>query len=229
MRVSTSQGTGFTGGLPSHYADRSAQHSHYAAHITFSLCAGQRARAMVTELTRKPAACGPVLYLDFDGVLHHENVLWSKSRGPYLEAPQPHKLFEHALLLEKLIEPFPDVAIVLSTSWVVRYGCYGAARRLPASLRKRVIGATFHSQMNRADFDDAYRGMQVWSDVYRRQPSNWMAIDDDYLQWPAWCREQLVRSHPERGINDPSVIAQISDGLLRISRASLIKAPLPYS
>ena len=197
------------------HADLPVRYSQYEARIMYGLCASQRSQTMVTAMT-KPSA---VLYLDFDGVLHHENVLWSKSRGPYLEAPPPHKLFEYVPLLEQLMDPFPDVAIVLSTSWVLKYGCHGTARRLPVSLRQRVIGATFHSQMNRADFEDAYRGMQVWSDVYRRQPSDWMAIDDDYLQWPAWCRKHLVRSHPESGISGPSVIAQIKDGLLRISKA----------
>lgn len=27
-----------------------------------------------------------ILYLDFDGVLHHENVLWHPRKGPYPQA-----------------------------------------------------------------------------------------------------------------------------------------------
>jgi hypothetical protein len=147
------------------------------------------------------SGCGPVLYLDFDGVLHHHNVLWSASKA------LPRRIFQRQVirtcsLLVELLEPHSAVRIVLSTSWAVKYGCHGAARRLPLELRTRVIGATFHSQMNRAEFESAYRGMQVWADVFRRRPSDWLAIDDDYLQWPAWCRDKLVRSHPEKGLAD---------------------------
>ena len=40
-----------------------------------------------------------VLYLDFDGVLHHENVLWHPNKGAYLCAPSRYTLFQHAELL----------------------------------------------------------------------------------------------------------------------------------
>lgn len=158
-----------------------------------------------------------VLYLDFDGVLHHHNVLWSPRRGPYLEASAQDVLFQHAELLLGLIHPYPDISIVLSTSWVLKYGCHGAAKRLPAELQARVVGATFHSKMDRSSFEDAYRGMQVWADVYRRNPRDWLALDDDYLQWPTWCRHNLVRTHPEKGINVPETLDQIRLGLKRIS------------
>lgn len=161
---------------------------------------------------------GPaVIYLDFDGVLHHQNVLWSKRRGPYLDASTQDVLFQHAEALLELLDPYPDIRLVLSTSWVLRYGCHGAARRLPAELRARVIGATFHTKMDRSSFEDAYRGMQVWADVYRRNPRDWIALDDDYLQWPTWCRSNLIRTHPEKGINEPETLDQIRLGLKRIS------------
>lgn len=102
------------------------------------------------------------------GVLHHHNVLWPASKGPYLDASSSDRLFGHASLLVELLEPHSAARIVLPTSWVVKYGCHGAARRLPFELRTRVIGATFHSQMNRAEFESAYRDMQVWEDVFRR-------------------------------------------------------------
>jgi len=52
-----------------------------------------------------------ILYLDFDGVLHHENVLWRPLVGPYLSAPDGCLLFQHAELLERLLEPCPRVQI----------------------------------------------------------------------------------------------------------------------
>lgn len=118
-----------------------------------------------------------VLYLDFDGVLHHENVLWHHKRGAYA-GPPGFALFEHAGLLDKLLAPYPEVGIVLSTSWVRTYGCSGAAKRLPSGLRYRVLGATFHSEMDERTFDAKPRGKQVVEDVARRRPRGWLALDD---------------------------------------------------
>ena len=130
-----------------------------------------------------------VIYIDYDGVLHHENVLWHPRIGAYLSAPKEYVLFQHTQPLEQMLEPYPEIRIVLSTSWVRRYECTKSAKNLPPSLRERVVRATFHRRMNKEGFAAAPRGMQVWSDVLRRKPRAWLALDDDSLNWPAWCRE----------------------------------------
>lgn len=174
------------------------------------------------SVEKAPTGAGqPILYLDFDGVLHHQAVYWSRSKGPYFEAEQTdngHVLFQHAPLLVEMLEPYPFIKIVLSTSWVRMYGCYGAAKRLPQALSERVIGATFHSRMIEALFIDAPRGMQVWSDVERRHPKDWLALDDDYLHWPKWCLENYVRTDEVAGISAPLVKAEIERRLERICR-----------
>ena len=161
-----------------------------------------------------------VLYLDFDGVLHHENVLWHPKKGPYLCAPSRYTLFQHAELLAELLEPFPDVQIVLSTAWVRSYGCANTAKRLPTALRKRVIGATFHSRMDESEFADTPRGLQVWRDVVRRNPQDWLALDDDHEDWPKWCLENYVQTHAHEGISDPPVLAKIRDKLANLGRGT---------
>jgi hypothetical protein len=96
---------------------------------------------------------GCVLYVDYDGVLHHENVLRHPKRGAYLQAPPGYVLFQRAELLAELLEPYPEVQIVLSTTWALQYGLTGAAKRLPEALQRRMIGGTFHSRhMHRAKF-----------------------------------------------------------------------------
>src|SRR5450830_368975 len=107
-----------------------------------------------------------ILYLDFDGVLHHENCLWHPKRGAYLVAPPRYLLFQHSALLEQLLEPYPAIQIVLSTSWVRRYGWSTTTKRLPQSLQARVIGSTFHSRHMRDDeFACLLRGQQVFEDA----------------------------------------------------------------
>jgi len=156
-----------------------------------------------------------VLYLDFDGVLHPEDVRRRAGRGPYIASPSGHALFEHAPLLAGVLRPYPDIRIVLSTSWVRWYrSVHRVARKLPPELSTRVVGATYHEDMDEESFRQAPRGMQVWADVLRRKAAGWLALDDDYLHWPTWCREQLVRTDEVLGISAPHVLEELKTKLL---------------
>lgn len=155
-----------------------------------------------------------VLYLDFDGVLHHENVRISNKQGPFLLAPERYRLFQHSELLAELLKPHPQVRIVLSTSWAVRYGVSGAANRLPPELRSRIIGGTFHNRYMRKDeFLQTPRGQQVIADVQRRQPHDWLALDDDWDGWTEPYATHWVRTHEYEGISAPEVLATFRERL----------------
>ena len=161
---------------------------------------------------------GLLLYLDFDGVLHHENCLWHPRIGAYLSAPEEFKIFQHVDLLERLLAPYPEVRIILSTSWVRRYGCTKSAKQLGPRLRQRVIGATFHSRMNEDLFMDLPRGKQVWADVQRRQPRDWLALDDDGDGWLPECAGHFIQTHEANGISDPQVLAALKARLEALCR-----------
>lgn len=143
-----------------------------------------------------------VLYLDFDGVLHNHDVWWSPRRGAYIPDPS-YRLFEHLGLLEQLLKPYPDVCIVLSTSWVRKYGFSKSAKLLGYTLCRRAIGATFHSEMDRQIFEQLSRGRQVIADVERRKPDAWLALDDDDEGWPASVQANYLKTHNVLGLSDP--------------------------
>ena len=160
---------------------------------------------------------GMLLYLDFDGVLHHEDVWWHPRRGTYIKATG-HRLFEHLPLLEAALAPFPAVRIVLSTSWVRVHSFSRSAKRLSPQLRERVIGATFHTQMNRQSFEVRPRGVQILDDVRRRRPRNWVALDDDAEGWPPGHEEHLIRTDESLGISAPGVIETLQARLDRFRK-----------
>ncbi|QNT63320.1 hydrolase, partial [Ralstonia solanacearum] len=62
-----------------------------------------------------------VLFLDFDGVLHRGNS-YLTPEGIVSSAPGRIELFEYAAILDRLLEPYPLVEVVLSTDWAPKFG-----------------------------------------------------------------------------------------------------------
>jgi hypothetical protein len=165
-----------------------------------------------------------VLYLDFDGVLHTEHVYYHHKRGIYIDQDRApgRTLFEWTFHLEDALAAAPDVKLVLSTTWAQRPGFCKACQRLPESLRRRVIGATFHRRVHGANpwvlqsFREMSRGLQVWADVKRRMPEAWAALDDDDFGWPAWCRDTLIVCRGDVGLSDESTRTELARHLSRL-------------
>ena len=154
-----------------------------------------------------------LLYLDFDGVMHPEDVWWHPNLGPYLRSPEGHALFENNHVLRELLSVFPEVLVVLSTSWVTRYGLAYTTKQLPPELRQRVIGATFHPRMDRMAFDVLPRWLQVFQDAQKRRPYDWVAVDDASDDWPTEQRHRLVAARTVAGLAEPAVVAELAKRL----------------
>lgn len=146
-----------------------------------------------------------ICFLDYDGVTHVDAVFWSPDRGIHITTPG-RTLFEWAHILATLLEPYPDVKIVLSTSWVRLRGLEFAKAQLPSGLRARVIGATFDNRIvQKLEFDMMSRGCQVYAEVERRKPAKWFAIDNDDKGWPPACRDKLIKTDDNLGLSLPEV------------------------
>ena len=168
-------------------------------------------------MTNLPGKGQKIVYLDYDGVLHHTDVYWSKDIGFYLRAPDRYKLFQHVSLLEELLAPYPSISIVLSTSWVLspHSGFEDARVRLTPALQERVIDCT-HWDEHANPFAVIPRGLQVTRDVKQRQPSKWLAIDDDEDGWDV-SRSNLVLSHQYNGIADKDVLVELKRQLAKLA------------
>ncbi|QPS06911.1 hypothetical protein I6G66_21750 [Delftia acidovorans] len=158
-----------------------------------------------------PRSADVVLYLDLDGVVHHEAVLWHPRCGIYMSPYQAtgHSLFEWLPILQEELAPYPQVSLVLSSTWCIRPGYAKTLQRLPEQLRTRFIGGTFHKRVHGADpwilasFRDTSRGQQILEDVTRRKPRQWLALDDDIEDWPTTILDRLVACDGKTGLSNP--------------------------
>lgn len=172
-----------------------------------------------------PKSAEVILYIDLDGVLQHEAVLFHPKKGVYMSpsVADERTLFEWVPILVEILSPFPDVRLVLSSSWCVRPGYRKTLLRLPAELRWRFIGGTFHRKIHGADpwmkqaFLRTPRGVQVLADANRRRPIHWMALDDDVEDWPVQALAHLIACDGRLGISDACVQETLKAWLLLVS------------
>lgn len=159
-----------------------------------------------------------LLFLDYDGVLHPDDVFLRNDGRIELRA-NGH-LFIWASLLGEITNDL-DVQIVLSTSWVRNLGFRSARRALPEPLSARVVGATWHSAMAWNgpghilwDSQTRYEQIQSYLDRLSSEPL-WLAVDDDEAGWPEQKREHLIRTDSRVRLSDPAIARELRERLLK--------------
>lgn len=154
-----------------------------------------------------------VLFLDYDGVLHPDEVYLNRGQ-PELRA-EGYTLFQWAPLLIEALGDYPSLRIVLSTSWAREVGFHRARQYLPPLLQQRTIAATWHSAMGRGWpdqvwWDKATRYEQIARWAARAGIENWIALDDQPTGWPESEEKKLVRCNAATGLSAPLVLRQLS-------------------
>ena len=172
----------------------------------------------------------PTLYLDFDGVLHPADVRVTQAepRRPrvYNGGPTDHPLFEHAPLLERILAPFPNVKIVLSTSWVRTLGYEYTLQQLPAALRERVVGTIWQGELLEHPPRTRYDAVQT--DANMRGLDRWLALDDDEEGWPEQERYRLIApSNSWYGLAQPSRCDELTSALALLCAGWPLETRMP--
>lgn len=162
-----------------------------------------------------------ILFLDYDGILHPDAVYLVRGR-PTLRADG--HLFMWMPVLERILADFPDVQIVLSTSWARGFGFSKARRKLSPLLQERTIAATWHSALRRDSegwpipkgetwWDTATRYEQIKRYVDRENVKEWLAIDDQPTGWPEDQLTHLIKLDGLRGLSDVEVQEMLVEAL----------------
>lgn len=153
-------------------------------------------------------APAPILFLDFDGVLHPAGPV--PGRPVEIRRGQDGRelyLFHHADALAGALDGV-EVDLVLSTTWVETFGLQKAAGFLPASLAARVVGATYRRRMDACDWSTWSRWPQIHRYVQQHGLTRWLAIDDDAEGWPDAERHRLIHTSSDHGVN-PSELREL--------------------
>lgn len=158
-----------------------------------------------------------ILFLDFDGVLHPDAVYLERGR-PVLRTDGA--LFMWSRHLVDALASAPHIRIVLSTSWARELRFARARDYLPAELRPKVIGATWHSGMATDDehrplgrdtwWDTSTRYQQIRRYVDRAGITDWIAVDDQPEGWAAADRDKLVATDSNLGLSAPSARVRLA-------------------
>lgn len=161
-----------------------------------------------------------ILYLDFDGVLHPDEVFLESGKPimrcpPELGVPPEYaRLFSFAPILEAALAPHPDIRLVLSTSWAAHLGLEAARDALPAGLRGRVIGATCAGRHALEEWLLSSRYEQIARHATKHGIEEWIAIDDNDEGWPGDQRHRLVCiANPTMGLFDDALQARLREVL----------------
>lgn len=122
----------------------------------------------------------PVLFLDFDGVLH-----------PNLATPE-QRFVRLPMLANALGDS--EVQIIVSSSWRFEWSLERLKALFPEPIRTRVVGTTGPAYIGRHA-----RWNEIKSYCSDHRLNNWRALDDALFEFPNPC-EQLIHCEGSRGI-----------------------------
>jgi hypothetical protein len=144
----------------------------------------------------------PLLFLDFDGVLHPN----CSSRAD---------LFCRVPALIASIAPF-EVGVVISSSWRLHRSLRWIKSQFPPTLAKRIIGTT-----GKPVAGTYARWAEITAYLDEHPAPDWRALDDFDFEFPPDCRE-LICCEGRRGCRRPQL--DLLDAWLNVS-AKRIRPP----
>ena len=164
----------------------------------------------------------PTLFVDYDGTLHAGHALLDTTTSEVtLDSGRP--LLEYAPLLAEMLEPYPAVEIVLTTSWLQKLPFDQVLSYLPQELGRRVVGTTLGIKPRLSYvLNGSERTYVITSYVYGKGLKNWMAIDDSvygtlhFGRTPGEFADRFVLLDSSRGIRDEEAQRRIRGWLSSI-------------
>lgn len=107
-----------------------------------------------------------VIFLDFDGVLH-AMPSWQ------------HEVFEHLPVLVDVLRQFPELEVVISSSWREHHSLDALKEFFPEDIQHLVVGVTpILGNGAASNPAERQREIEAWLQASRPAGTSWVAIDD---------------------------------------------------
>lgn len=131
-----------------------------------------------------------VLFLDFDGVLHPEGV------GAELE-------FCHLGTFEQLMREFPQVLIVVSSTWRLEVSWDRLKQHFSPDIQPRLVGVTPSLSELQGVRGQRQRECEAWLRQHANESPNtsvhWLALDDRESYFDEGCENLVLLPHVHAG------------------------------
>ncbi|MBK9152623.1 MAG: hypothetical protein IPM25_00050 [Chloracidobacterium sp.] len=126
------------------------------------------------------------IFIDFDGVLR-------RSGSPLYRLER-----ELVLNFSRLLNEFPNVQAVISSSWRDIQTLEQLKAYFPEEIRDRIVGATPRSKQ--VSENQRYREILAFLKFHRKEDAVWFAVDDDSLHFPE--SAPVIVTNPANGLDD---------------------------
>lgn len=167
----------------------------------------------------------PTLFVDYDGTLHSGHAVLDAEGQVSLSLVSGRSLFEYGSLLVEILEPYPSVQIVLTTSWLQTLRTENVISHLPPELARRVVDTT-RDIMPRLShiLGGSERTYIIVSYACGHSLKDWLAIDDSvygayhFGREPGELVQNFVLLDSARGISDEAALQRIRKWLVDVHR-----------
>ncbi|MBU1363877.1 MAG: hypothetical protein KKE51_08655 [Gammaproteobacteria bacterium] len=144
-----------------------------------------------------------ILYLDFDGVVHALGEPALNDNFKLLDNPN---LFKWLPILEQILEPYPEVRIVISSDWRRLFDDDSLKRLLGPAISHRFAGIVEVAEKSRAN--------EILMDAAQRGLTDWLALDDHPTVVEASRTDiRFIVCKPETGLSSRTVQATLKTRL----------------
>ena len=152
-------------------------------------------------MNEQAGSCGdvvkdaPTLYVSFGGVLNIGHGLVDVHGEVTLDSGR--MLFKYAPYLIDVLEPWPNIQLVLTTYWLRKLGPEKIIGLLPTELIRRVVGTTKDTPPRLGELrDGSARACIPIRHARKHGMSRWLALDDECWGIPVGFEHHFLRTEP---------------------------------
>jgi hypothetical protein len=154
----------------------------------------------------------PTLNLNYGGVLNIGHGLVDHNGVITLDSGRP--LFEFAPHLVDVLAPWPQVQIIVTTSWLQTLGAEKTIALLPVELRRRVVGTTLETPPRLSEISNgSAKAMTVIRHAVKHGLTTWLALDDEAWGVPSDFEQHFLHTDPDTALCAPGARKQLREWL----------------